>query len=53
VHARRSLVSDSLSLDSGRHHFCRKILQGSVVEHGISQKLLQLSSHLVEPCFEI
>jgi hypothetical protein len=40
---RRTQVSDSLSLGSGRQpFFSQKILQCSVVEHGVSQKLLQL-----------
>ena len=40
---RRTNMSDSFSLGGGRHHFfARRILQRSVVQHRIGQKLLQL-----------
>jgi len=37
-------MSDSLSLGSGRHLFCKKVLQRCVVEHGIRQQLLQVGT---------
>jgi hypothetical protein len=42
-------MSDSLSLDGGRHHFCKQVLQGRVIEHRIGQKLLQLAVLALEP----
>jgi hypothetical protein len=41
---RRTRMSDSLPLGSGRHHFlCKQVLQRCVVEHGIGQLVSSLS----------